>query len=267
MNKLIVSSVKLLEPLLKPKRTITHQSITKLSNSLTGRLRVVFLSDIHFHPDRLSFEEFDSIINHISRTKPDLIVLGGDYVGVGRKSVTAEYIDEVLCSLNKLTEVAPVFAVLGNHEHMTGDDWIGLFNEKTSITLLENDNTSLMTDKGVVAIRGLSNYSTGHYTFTPFTNTADLLLTVTHDPYAIEIDAEKGLMLAGHTHAGQINPGFISPLFWIGSDISKQFLYGYGCDSGKHWYVSSGCGVSSANVRLGTKSEWVVIDIDPFSQE
>ncbi|MBA3295862.1 MAG: metallophosphoesterase, partial [Acidobacteria bacterium] len=87
--------------------------VSGLSDDLSG-LRVGFLSDLH-RSEMVSHEMAETAVRALMSERPDLIVLGGDYVtwGGGRSRRFVGAAAEVLAPL-----AAPpgVFAILGNHD-------------------------------------------------------------------------------------------------------------------------------------------------------
>lgn len=86
------------------------------------------------------------------------------------------------------------------------------------------------------------------------------VIVLDHDPRGITEAAAAGadLVLCGHTHAGQYFPLNLLLRFYYG----KKFTYGPAM-TGKTWsMVSSGAGYFSAQVRIGTKSEIVCIELN-----
>ncbi|HMK54076.1 MAG TPA: metallophosphoesterase, partial [Methanobacteriaceae archaeon] len=72
--------------------------------------KIVFLSDIHAGPF-FDQSRVDDLVNQVNAMKPDLILMGGDYVD--RQS---DYVEPVFTSLSKLKAPLGVYAVLGNND-------------------------------------------------------------------------------------------------------------------------------------------------------
>ena len=85
------------------------------------------------------------------------------------------------------------------------------------------------------------------------------IIMLDHQPYHLEEAEQNGvdLQLSGHTHRGQV-----WPLNWV----TKKM---YECDYGQwqrgktDYYVSSGLGIWGGKFRIGTDSEYVVINVSP----
>ena len=83
------------------------------------------------------------------------------------------------------------------------------------------------------------------------------IIVLDHQPFNLEESEEQGvdLQLSGHTHNGQM-----WPLTYITNKI-YELSYGYLKKGNTHYIVSSGFGLWGPRVRLGSKSEVLLIDI------
>jgi len=89
------------------------------------------------------------------------------------------------------------------------------------------------------------------------TDTKRYTILLDHQPYGLEEAEHNGidLQLSGHTHRGQV-----WPLNWVTQAM-------YECDYGSwrrgktEYYVSSGIGIWGGKFRIGTSSEYVVINL------
>ena len=84
------------------------------------------------------------------------------------------------------------------------------------------------------------------------------ILVIDHEPRELQELADAGvdLDLSGHTHDGQVFPAnIITDLKWENScgDLKKDNMYSI---------VTSGIGVFGPFMRVGTKSEICIIDVD-----
>ena len=220
-------------------------------------IRALYIADIHYREGQTVFDELLQIAKD---TQPDLILLGGDYTGMGAID-TDRLRDFMVNELSRLSQEAPTFAVLGNHEDYTFlYQWIQTL-VRSPIRLSEG-HEDMLTIRGVnVCIRGLGDTYTGNYLHVPFSkDCSDLKLTLTHDPYAVQIDPETGLYLAGHTHCGQVKLPLIKP-FWTPSEASQDYWCGYGRDGDKQWITSSGVGTTFMDVRIGATSSVELVEM------
>jgi predicted MPP superfamily phosphohydrolase len=170
---------------------------------------VVLLTDIHrgwfFSQDRVG-----RLVTRVNALKPDLIVLGGDYV-----YANTDYEASCFAELAGLRAPLGRFAVLGNHDYGEHDDSgdgptpaIEAIRD-SGITVL--DNQAVWVEKAGARIRigGVGDYNQDTPQLGPTvegTSASDFVLLVSHNPdYAEELPiCAVDLMLSGHTHGGQV---------------------------------------------------------------
>lgn len=233
----------------KYKETLTD----KTEKAIAHPLKVVFLSDLHlgYHNQRAELARWIDILN---AENPDLILTGGDIIDF---SVTPLLEQDMAEEFHRLK--APVFACLGNHEYLAGVNKAMRFYESAGINLLK-DGVAQLSDLGIVIIGRddrsnperkplsmlMKNVSEGQYTF-----------VLDHQPYHLEEAEACGVdyQLNGHTHYGQV-----WPITWL---IDAMYEDGYGAyqKGNTHYYVSSGMGIWGGKFRIGTRSEYVVLEV------
>ena len=214
-------------------------------------LKVVMLSDIHagYHNRRAEVGRWVDLVNAES---PNLVLIAGDMIDGHARSVMEYGTLEELKRLN-----APAIACLGNHEYITGIDQSVSLIEQAGITLLRDE---AVTIAGVTIIgrEDRSNYLRKSVkTLMQGVDRNRFIIMLDHQPYNLEETEHNGvdLQLSGHTHHGQV-----WPMNWVTHAL-------YECDYGMWkrgkttYYVSSGIGLWGGKFRIGTSSEYVVINI------
>ncbi|MDY6464188.1 MAG: hypothetical protein SPK80_06245, partial [Bacteroidales bacterium] len=80
-----------------------------------------------------------------------------------------------------------------------------------------------------------------------------------HQPYHLEEAEAAGIdfQFSGHTHRGQV-----WPLSWL-TDTMYEKSWGYHRRGNSQYYVSSGLGIWGPKIRIGTRSEYLVLRIEP----
>ena len=215
-------------------------------------LKIVMLSDLHagFHNRRAEVARW---VNLINAEQADMILIAGDLIDGNVRPLLAQGTADELRRLN-----APTLACLGNHEYITGIDksldlightGIGLLRDSTitidGITIIGRDDRTNPHRKSVEEL--MRNVPKDNYT-----------IMLDHQPYHLEEAEHNGvdLQLSGHTHRGQV-----WPLNWVTRAM-------YECDYGPwkrgatNYYVSSGLGIWGGKFRIGTDSEYAVIEIN-----
>ncbi len=216
-------------------------------------LKIVMVSDLHagFHNRRA---EIGRWVNMINAEQADLILIAGDMIDGNVRPLQAQGTAEELHRLN-----APTIACLGNHEYITGLDKSLELLSHTGIHILRDSTMTI----GNVTIAGRDDRSNRRRkNVEQLMNGIDrdtYIIMLDHQPYHLEEAEQNGvdLQLSGHTHRGQV-----WPLNWV----TKKM---YECDYGQwqrgktDYYVSSGLGIWGGKFRIGTDSEYVVINVSP----
>lgn len=197
-----------------PFQLVTERAHVKLPNIAPGAgVRIGVFSDLQ--TDRITSYEIEAI-DRLMAEKPDIILLPGDYFQMPSRQIFDQR-PELRALLNRLEAPFGCFGVLGNVDRPkeTADLLAG-----TSIQLLINRVEIVDTGKLRIAIGGVElNYDSpaARRTVRELRDTpADVRLLVSHMPdiaLLIDPDHRIDLVVAGHTHGGQVViPGFGPPL-------------------------------------------------------
>jgi len=162
-------------PLLVRRESVAHIAVRK---------RVLFASDLHLrkHGPR---HIVDGLVEIAARECPDLVLLGGDLVD------WTSGMEALQSLVRRLSRVAPVGAVAGNH-----DRWIGVARVRAAVLAgggrwLEDAPWFLTSD---CAVYGSSEQPV---------QSASYHLLCTHHPGAAALGRHFDLTLSGHLHGGQ----------------------------------------------------------------
>lgn len=214
-------------------------------------LTIVLASDLHIgYSNRKA--ELARWINLINAEKPDLVLFGGDIMDIQlRPLVEGNYAEE----FHRLT--APAFTVLGNHEYIGGVTDAELFLKDAGIGLLRDSVAQL---EGITIVGRDDRSNAGRK---PLGELADSLqgfsILLDHQPYHLEEAEAAGIdfQFSGHTHRGQV-----WPLSWL-TDTMYEKSWGHHRRGDTQYYVSSGLGIWGPKIRVGTRSEYLVLHIVP----
>jgi predicted MPP superfamily phosphohydrolase len=256
----------LIEPRWVAKRTINIA--LPHSGSLAG-LKVAVASDWHFTKRPLwrvmTVERAQQIVAEINESKPDVILLLGDFVAdrqyVPTIADSAE--EEIAQVLGQLKAPKGVYAVLGNHDWWRDGSKMYEAFTKQGIKVVENTSLSLPgTDAYIV---GIGDDFTGHsnpeLALKNLSSQKPALLMM-HDPASFSTLPShlNAVAFAGHTHGGQVY------LPWLGALVvpgraPTSWAYGWVEHHANRMYVTSGLGVSIIPVRFNMRPEWVLFSI------
>ncbi|WP_156254689.1 metallophosphoesterase [Sandarakinorhabdus oryzae] len=222
-------------------------------------LRIVHLSDTHGSNWDMPAVRLARIVVQANALKPDLLVLTGDY-HASKIWDPPMRLDDALRPLARLQAPLGVWLVPGNHDEPY---WIRWVARRFGLKLLAGS----MVDVGPVQIVGSddlilgANPVTGAWAAAARTTPDKPVIGLVHEPrlWAV-LPPQVDLLLAGHTHGGQIQI-FGWPRF---DKADAQTMRGlFRNSAGQQMLVSAGIGTSVVPARLGTRGEIVVVELVP----
>ncbi len=236
---------------------ITHYAIQ--SKRLTKPLRIAVLTDLQ--TDRLGAYERDAMRRMLAE-KPDLIVFPGDYIqALDANSCWMEMMKLRQLLLDEhVTAPLGAFAVHGNTEN---DQWTRIF-EGTSVQAVEKLKTLTTANIDVTGMTLADSFNT-HLVVPRKSENFHIALGHAPDFSLGRIDAD--ILIAGHTHGGQVQIPMVGPLLTL-SEVPNNWAAGVlqELGPGKHLVVSRGVGMErfhAPRLRFLCKPEIVIIDVAP----
>ena len=228
----------------------------------SGRpIRLVLMTDTHVAGPDTPPARLSRVVAQVNALKPDLVLLAGDYVS-GKWTATRRYTAaEAILPLAGLKPPMGVLAVLGNHDHWDDAGAARRSLAAAGITVLDN----AAVRKGDLVIGGVDDAVTGYdkvaVTAARMRALGGIPILLTHTPDVFPmVPKDVGLVLAGHTHCGQIIIPFLGPLA-SGSGYGRRFLCGVVHEGGRWLIVSAGVGTSVLPMRLGAPPDIWLIEI------
>lgn len=219
-------------------------------------LKVAFLSDFHagsFHGRGC----YERIAGEVKALHPHLILLGGDYV-VDRAEPVAD-----LESLKDLEAPLGKFFVLGNHDFLDRPQAIREALEGWGCADLTNRATKISVQGQELELCGVDDNWFGK-PVKPKRSSADIPhLTLAHEPDLLLDLKEKDtdLVLAGHTHSGQVRLPFVGPLIPIPAILGRAVDRGRKVVNGVPAIISNGLGESDGRLRLFSPPQIVIVEV------
>lgn len=225
-------------------------------------VRIVLFADLHVHGPDMPPARVVRIVDQINALNPDIVVGAGDFTG--HNWFGARYpIDEAIAPLAHLKARLGVYAVLGNGDYDAGAAETRRTLERAGVHVLVNDATAV----GPIALGGLNGriYKAAPWraaraiTYGAMDRTPGFKVLVAHRPdeFALAPSSIR-LVLAGHTHCGQIVLPFVGPVE-TGSDYGLKYLCGIIRDRSKLMVVTAGLGTSRVPIRIGAPPDmWLI---------
>jgi predicted MPP superfamily phosphohydrolase len=252
---------------IEPRRLTVYRADLKVPNFSAGLngLKIVAISDIHGGSNNVPEAKLRKIVELANAQEPDLIVLLGDYVSQieGRSSPLKMPVETIAENLKGFRAKYGVYGVIGNHDWWYDDKKVTEELEKAGIDILENEIEPIKIGNETVWLWGIEDYWRARRV--PIENSFAKILdkkniiAITHNPDSLlKAPEEISVMLAGHSHGGQIWIPFYGRKNF---SSDQRFVYGPTQVDGKHVFVTAGIGTSVYSFRFLTPPEIAVITL------
>ncbi|MEK7689203.1 MAG: metallophosphoesterase [Deltaproteobacteria bacterium] len=246
----------------EPRRIVVEKktvAINILPQVFEG-FRICQLTDIH-HSPFVGIKFIEKVVEEANTLKPDLMVLTGDYVDDSHK-----YIEPAVSALRKLKSPNGIMAVLGNHDHWAGVELTKDVFNKYRVPVITNSNKLIEIKDKAICIAGVGDFMEGTQdlkaAFHGVSNDISRIL-LSHNPDYAEVMSKTervDLVLAGHTHGGQVRlPFSIAPVTM--SKYGQKYTGGLVRLPHTQVYVSRGIGVVGFPIRFNCPPEITLITL------
>ncbi len=223
-------------------------------------LRIALLSDIHYG-SLVSTANLKILCSKVQAQEPDLILLAGDLIDNSLQLIMKT---DFISQMASLQAPLGVFAVLGNHELVNADKQeIVNFYRGAGIKVLLDEIADI---DGQLVLAGRNErqmeFSGSLHRQTPYhllnqVDQSKLVILMQHQPVDLdELDrAGVDIAVAGHTHRGQLFPlNLLNRRHFL---QTRSYLRLNRLQS----IISAGYGTWGPPIRLGSRSEIVIIDL------
>jgi predicted MPP superfamily phosphohydrolase len=230
--------------------------------------RFAWMSDLHlgFEP---SVEPVKLAFTLAVQEKPDLILLGGDYLDRGRWKPIC---DELFTILGK--SGIPIYGVWGNHDYFGNRldphknfkhlEAHGIHIKVNEVFCLEHNGVPGYFAGLDDSVKGVPEPHTIRAKLPPGTKP---LVALCHNPnYVRRLPADFAeIILSGHTHGGQLNPlPLHRNLNWLQYSRGKHhspFPTGWYEVNGSRLYTGRGVGTTHWGLRFGARPELAIFEL------
>lgn len=228
--------------------------ITIKTEKIDKPVRIVGISDLHLGYT-ISKKELSRWVEMINAENPDMVIIGGDLVDNQLRPVWTHSLDKELL---KIKAPLGIYACTGNHEYISGIKNSADFYTRSGITLLRD---SIFQTNGITIIGREDHSRKNRKPLSELVRNSDkhtFSILLNHQPYVLDEAVREGIdfQFSGHTHRGQVFPASLI------ADKIFELSQGYLRKGNTHFYVSSGLGIWGGKFRIGTRSEYLVLDLE-----
>jgi len=252
---------------IEPNLLVVHYdtiTIESWPEELSG-LRIALIGDVHTDNRFIDAKKLQKIVELTNAQNPDLVVLLGDYIQGGRDNAVRRVEPEVTAAqLKNLKASLGVYAILGNHDWWYNGEKVRRAFENEGIPILDDKVQELNWRGQSFWLAGLADLWTRpqHVAQTIAKAPAgSTVIALTHNPDVFPtLPQTVPLLLAAHTHGGQVNLPLIgTPV--VPSRFGEKYTAGHIYENGHHMYVTTGIGTSIMRVRFRVPPEIMILTV------
>ncbi|HEY0947018.1 MAG TPA: metallophosphoesterase [Opitutaceae bacterium] len=216
---------------------------------------VALVSDVHL--GNIRADRFvRRIVARLNALRPDAVFLAGDMFDGAKLEV-----DRVVRPWRELSAPAGVYFVSGNHDEFHDRVPLLAALSRVGVRVLNNEK---VTVDGLQIVGVHDGEASDPRIYREVLRAAQIdralpSILLAHQPVNLAVAAEAGvsLQLSGHTHGGQF-----WPWSWVAARAHGRFVYGFNAFDAMLVFTSSGAGTWGPPLRVGTRSELVLIRLE-----
>jgi uncharacterized protein len=239
-------------------------TVPGLPEELDG-FRIAHIADIQADP-RTGERKMNRYIRKINKLEPDLVVHSGDLVTSGK-----QFIEEGAKALGSVRATYGIYACVGDHDHWSGPDSIRTALAKYGVVFRDNTNEFIDVNGSSVGLSLVTDIYSRRVSDETLDSLAqdlaraDLRIIVPHQVPERLVDPAQDLgyhlLLAGHTHGGQVVFGIPGLFLLQGSRLETPYVSGFFNLGSMLVSVNNGLGLTLAPIRFQAPAEVSLITL------
>jgi predicted MPP superfamily phosphohydrolase len=233
--------------------------------------KIVQISDLH---NKVFYKDNNTLVKKIKSQKPDIIVITGDLVD--RRKYNEE---NALSFIDKISTIAPIYYVNGNHE-----GWSGKFEslekelKERGVIVLRNESLYFEKDKEKLIIIGVDDPAFNTTSHSEDYMNEDIMkkelfdvnnekyfrILLSHRPELFDLYVHNNIDLAfaGHAHGGQFILPFFGGIVAPNQGFWPRYYKGVYKEDNTVMVVSRGLGNSIIPQRIFNRPEVVSVTLE-----
>ncbi len=223
-------------------------------------LTVALIADLHIGSPYIDIEYVQRLVERTNAEHPDLVLLLGDYDINGIKGGNKVDVGEWAPVLGQLEAPLGVHAVLGNHDWWNDEVRIAQAMRDAGIHVDDNDSEQINCGSEKLWLVGLGDTLTGNDDIRRALRRVPKdapILAFAHEPDVVQqLKARSGLVVAGHTHGGQVRLPFLTDQVVDGPWLEGHYTVNY-----MDLFVTSGIGTSILPIRFRVPPEVAILQV------
>ena len=215
-------------------------------------IKVVQFSDTHIG-DFFTIEELQKVVDKINEQEADLVLFTGDLMDDA--SVYQGSIEEIGTVLSNIQSKFGNYAVFGNRDYGGGAErFYEELMESAGFHVLLNNHETITVNGTTLSLFGADDALIGYYDAKQTMKgieEGNFNLLLVHEPDLVDdfIDYPVDLVVAGHSHGGQVYIPFVGPL--LTTTLAEKYVRGlYDINENLSLYVNTGIGNTRVPFRL-----------------